>query len=356
MISIEPRRKVSRAARLLTPVIAALAALALAAIPLAFAGAPLGRAYTLMFTGVFGSVFSFTEMLTRATPLIFTGLAAAIAFRAKLWNIGAEGQLYLGAMAAVAVGTGAIGGPGWFLMGLVILAGAAAGALGMLGPAVLRTRFGADEVVTSLLLNFIILIFVQMMLEGPLKDPMGLGWPQSEPILDEAMLPRLMDRMRLHAGLLIALLAALVLHVLLARSSWGFRIRAVGENAAAARHAGIGVNRTLLGVALVSGALAGLAGVSEVAGLKGYLTADLSPGFGYAGIVVAMLAGLSPLGVVLAALFVASVFVGTDSMSRAMGVSSFLADLVVALSLISVLVGGFFTRYRLVWRGKGARA
>jgi len=170
------------------------------------------------------------------------------------------------------------------------------------------------------------------------------------------MLPRLMERMRLHAGLLIALLAALVLHVLLARSSWGFRIRAVGENAAAARHAGIGVNRTLLGVALVSGALAGLAGVSEVAGLKGYLTADLSPGFGYAGIVVAMLAGLSPLGVVLAALFVASVFVGTDSMSRAMGVSSFLADLVVALSLISVLVGGFFTRYRLVWRGKGARA
>ncbi len=356
MIVIEPRQRVPRAARLLTPVIAALAALALAAIPLAFAGAPLPAAYGQMFTGVFGSLFAFTEMLTRATPLIFTGLAAAIAFRARLWNIGAEGQLYLGAMAAVAVGTGAIGGPGWLLMGLVIVAGAAAGALGMLGPAVLRTRFGADEVVTSLLLNFIILIFVQMMLEGPLKDPMGLGWPQSEPIVDEAMLPRLIERMRLHAGLLLALGAALVLHLVLARTTWGFRIRAVGENAAAARHAGIGVNRTLLGVALLSGALAGLAGVSEVAGLKGYLTADLSPGFGYAGIVVAMLAGLSPLGVVLAALYVASVFVGADSMSRAMGVSSFLADLVVALSLISVLVGGFFTRYRLAWRKGGVRA
>ena len=124
-------------------------------------------------------------------------------------------------------------------------------------------------------------------------------------------------------------------------------MRAVGENAAAALHAGIGVKRTLMGAAIVSGALAGLAGVSEVAGLKGYLTADLSPGFGFTGIVVAMLAGLSPIGVVISAVFIASVFVGADTMSRAMGVSSFLADLVVALSLISVLIGGFIARYRI---------
>ncbi len=352
MISIEPRQQISRGMRIAIPIIAALMALMLAAIPLAFAGAPILSAYGQMFTGVFGSIFSFTEMLTRATPLIFTGLAAAFAFRARLWNIGAEGQLYLGAMAAVAVGSGAIGAPAFVMVPLVLLAGALAGGIGMLGPAVLKTRFGADEVVTSLLLNFIILIFVQMMLEGPLKDPMGLGWPQSEPIIDAATLPRLVSRMRIHAGLLVALVMALVLHVVLGKTVWGFRIRAVGENAAAARHAGIAVNKTLLGVAMVSGALAGLAGVSEVAGLKGYLTADLSPGFGYAGIVVAMLAGLSPLGVVLAALYVASVFVGADSMSRAMGVSSFLADLVVSLSLICVLIGGFFARYRLVWHRK----
>ena len=127
-------------------------------------------------------------------------------------------------------------------------------------------------------------------------------------------------------------------------------MRAVGENVAAARHAGIPVGRTLLSVGLVSGGLAGLAGASEVAGLKGYLTADLSPGFGYAGIVVAMLAGLSPLGVVAAALFIAAVFVGADSMSRALGVSSYLADLVVALALLCVLVGGFVARYRIVRR------
>ena len=186
------------------------------------------------------------------------------------------------------------------------------------------------------------------MLEGPLKDPMGLGWPQSSPILDQGMLPPLMERMRVHSGLVIAVVCALIAQFMLARSVWGFKLRAVGENVFAARHAGIKVNRTILGAALISGALAGMAGVSEVAGLKGYLTSDLSPGFGYAGIIVAMLAGLSPIGVVISALFIASVFVGADSMSRAMGVSSYLADLVVSTSLLCVLIGGFFGRFKLV--------
>ena len=347
MIRIEPRDAPSRALTIGVPVISAAFALLLAAVPLAFAGANIIEAYGQMFRGIFGSMFAFTEMLTRATPLIFTGLAATMAFRAKLWNIGAEGQLYLGAMAAVAVGTGLIDAPGFIMIPIILIAGAAAGAAGMAGPAYLKTRFGADEVVTTLLLNFIILIFLQMMLEGPLQDPLGLGWPQSAPIVDQGLLPKLMPRMRIHSGLIIALLAAVAAHIMLSKSVWGFKLRAVGENAAAALHAGIGVKRTLMGAAIVSGALAGLAGVSEVAGLKGYLTADLSPGFGFTGIVVAMLAGLSPIGVVISAVFIASVFVGADTMSRAMGVSSFLADLVVALALISVLLGGFVARFRI---------
>mgnify|MGYP006279752197 FL=1 len=350
MIRIEPRFAPSRTLRLAVPALAAATALLLAAVPLALAGADVVRAYGLMLQGTVGSVFTVTETLTRATPLILTGLAAAVAFRAKLWNIGAEGQLYLGALAAVVVGGGAIDAPAWILAPLVALAGAAAGAVGMAVPTWLKTRLGVDEVVTTLLLNFVILLFVQMMLEGPLKDPMGMGWPQSVPVVPAAELPPLVERMRVHAGLLVGLAAAVVAAVALARTVWGFRVRAVGENAAAARHAGIPVARTLLSVGIVSGGLAGLAGASEIAGLKGYLTADLSPGFGYAGIVVAMLAGLSPLGVVAAATFVAAVFVGADSMSRALGVSSYLADLVVALSLLCVLVGGFVARYRIVRR------
>ena len=183
----------------------------------------------------------------------------------------------------------------------------------MLILAFLKLRFGADEVVTTLLLNFVVLLFVQMMLEGPMKDLMGLGWPQSEPIIDEAVLPQLITRMRLHVGLIVGLIAAFVLWLVMKKTVLGFEIRAVGE----------------------------------VVGLRGYLTADLSPGFGYAGIVVAMLTGLSPLGVIAAAFFVASVFVGADSMSRATGVSNYLADLIVALSLLCVLVGGFFMRFKV---------
>lgn len=349
---IEPRQNLSKTLLIAVPILSSIAALLLAAIPISFAGANVLQAYQEMFIGVFGSVFSISEMLTRATPLIFTGLAAALAFRARLWNIGAEGQLYLGALLSVVVGTGYFDLPPLLLMPMIILCGAMAGAAGMAVPTLLKVRFGADEVVTTLLLNFVILIFIQMMLEGALKDPMGLGWPQSSPIVEEAMLPQLLPRMRVHSGLIIAVFCAVIVHFMLSRTVWGFRVRAVGENSVAAGYAGIPVNRSLFMVAIFSGALAGLAGVSEVAGLKGYLTADLSPGFGYTGIVVAMLAGLSPLGVVLAALFIASVFVGADSMSRAMGVSSYLADLVVALSLLSVLIGGFVTRFRVVWSQK----
>jgi len=353
MIRIEPRESPSRWWTLGIPVMSALLALLLAAIPLAAAGANIFVAYGQMFKGIFGSTFAFTEMLTRATPLIFTGLAATLAFRAKLWNIGAEGQLYLGAMAAVAVGTGLIDAPGFILIPIILITGAMAGAAGMVGPAYLKTRFGADEVVTTLLLNFIILIFLQMMLEGPLKDPMGMGWPQSSPIVDNGILPQLIPRMRVHWGLIIALAMAVFAQIMLSKSVWGFKLRAVGENAAAALHAGIGVKRTLMSAAIISGAMAGLAGVSEVAGLRGYLTADLSPGYGYTGIVVAMLAGLSPVGVVISALFIASVFVGADTMSRAMGVSSYLADLVVAMSLICVLIGGFVARFKITRTNKG---
>ena len=166
MIRIEPRNTNSAIFSYGVPILSALVALILASIPLWFAGAPVLVSYVEMAKGVFGSKFAFSEMLTRATPLMFTGLAAALAFRAKLWNIGAEGQLYLGAMAAVAVGTGVLVAPAFILVPIIILFGCAAGSVGMVVPAFLKTRYGADEVVTTLLLNFIILIFLQYMLEA----------------------------------------------------------------------------------------------------------------------------------------------------------------------------------------------
>ncbi len=344
---LEVRGEVPLALTVLAPAGAIVLALMLTAIPLLWAEVPVLRAYGLIFEGALGSRFALTETLARATPLIFTGLAAAVAFRAKLWNIGAEGQLYVGALSAVAIGSGIFAASPFVMIPLVLVAGALAGALLMLIPTLLKLRLGVDEVVTTLLLNFIVLLFVSMMIEGPMKDPMGMGWPQTEPIIEQAALPKLIAKTRVHAGLLLALLAGAAVWVLVQRTTWGLEMRAVGANPAAARFAGMPVGRVVLRVGLLSGALAGLAGVGEVAGLKGYLTLDLSPGFGYSGIVVAMLAQLNALAVIAAALFVAVVFVGADFMSRSIGVSSYLANLIVATSLLTMLLASLATRYRI---------
>ncbi|MEZ5631281.1 MAG: ABC transporter permease [Burkholderiaceae bacterium] len=348
---LEKRPQVSHAALLLAPVLAVAFTLAVSGLLVLWAGAPVGRTYVLLAQGAFGSVFALTETLTRAVPLILTGLAAAVAFRAHLYNIGAEGQLYAGALAAVAVG-GLHGGTGlewspYLLFPLMMLAAALAGALWLLGPALMKARLGVDEVVTTLLLNFVMLLLVSALLDGPMKDPMAMGWPQSVALQGDLELAKLVPQTRLHTGLLWALALALLVLGLMARTVAGFRIRAVGANARAAAFAGVPVTRTVVLVALLSGGLAGLAGAIEVAGRTSYVTLDMSPGYGYSGIVIAMLAGLNPLGVVAAAIFVAGVLVGADSMSRAVGVPTYLADVIVATSLLAVLVAALFTQYRV---------
>jgi len=348
---LEKRTHNSTSAMLLAPLGALLFTLLISALLVLWAGAPVGQTYALLLQGGFGSVFALSETLTRAIPLMLTGLAAAVAFKARLFNIGAEGQLYVGALAAVAVG-GLHGGSGFdlppvLLFVLMLLAAALAGALLLLGPALLKARLGVDEVVTTLLLNFIVLLLVSLMLDGPMKDPSAMGWPQSVALHGELELAKLIPQTRVHSGLLWAIALAVALWALMKYSVLGFDIRAVGANARAAAFAGVSVNRTVLLVALLSGGLAGLAGAIEVAGRTGYLTLDMSPGYGYSGIVIAMLAGLHPLGVVLGSVLVAGVQVGADSMSRVVGVPTYIADVIVATALISVLVATLLTQYRI---------
>lgn len=345
---LERRASIPIGLAIAAPLVAVIAALAIAGVLIAAAGVNPLDAYARMLTGAFGSRLSITETLTRTTPLILTGLAAAVAFRARLWNIGGEGQFYLGALTVAALGSaGGLGLPGPCATIVLMIAAAFAGAVLLLGPILLRLRFGVDEVVTTLLLNFIVLLFVSMMIEGPLKDPMAFGWPQSMAVDPGAMLAKLVPRTRLHIGLVIAIALAALVWVMQARTVFGMTTRAAGLNPTAATFAGISLPRTLIAVACLSGALAGLAGAIEVMGLKGYVTTDLSPGYGYSGIVVAMLAGLHPIGVVAAALFVAVIFVGADAMSRALGVPTFIADVIVAISLLTMLVSLLFVSYRV---------
>ena len=347
---LEPKLAPSLAVTLLFPLAAIATTLVLTSMLVLVAGASPLSVFYLVAKGAAGSQFALMETLTRATPLIFTGLAIAVAFRAKLWNIGAEAQLYIGGVVTVVLGTGTLPLPSVVLIPVIMVAVMAAGALLLLGPAVLKTRFGVDEVVTTLLLNFIVLLFVSMLLEGVLKDPMGLGWPQSQKVIAEAQLPRLIQGKRLHYGFVIAVVSAVLIWVVMKKTVLGYEMRAVGHNPEGARFVGILVNRTLMKTALLSGGLAALAGFSEVSGLKGNLTLDLSPGYGYTGIVVAMLAMLNPLGVIASAIFVAGIFVGADAMSRAAKVPSYIADVMVATSLLTMVVAILLTRFRIRWR------
>jgi ABC-type uncharacterized transport system permease subunit len=346
-VRLERREYVPLLLRIAAPVGAVLSALLISAALIALTKVPVTDAYRQLAVAAFGSRLSLTETLLRATPLIFTGLSVAVAFRAQLWNIGAEGQLYMGALAAAAVGSAFDSPPSGLIIPLALLVGGLAGMATLLGPVALRLRFGVDEAITGLLLNFIVLLFVRMMLEGAMRDPLAFGWPHSVPVDPNAMLANLIAGSRLHVGFLIAIGIAFAIWIIQTRTVLGFEGRAAGLNSSAANFAGVSLPWVMIKVGVMSGGLSGLAGAVEVIGVKGFVTTDLSPGYGYTGIVVAMLAGLHPLAVILAALFVASIFVGADGMSRSTGIPSFIADVIVAISLITMLLALLITNYRV---------
>jgi ABC-type uncharacterized transport system permease subunit len=303
---------------------------------------PLDAAYAY-FVQPLTREFTLLEVLNRATPILFTGTAVAIAFRAGYWNIGVEGQLLMGAVAAAGIGQLAEGWPTLLVLPLMIGGGALAGAAWALVPALLRVRMGIDEVVTTLLLNPVALLVVQGLLHGPWKDP-ETGFPESPRIAEAAEFPQLSDfipligRSRLHLGFVIAVVVIVIAWYMLSRTATGLRVRAVGLSPRGARFAGIKVERTLLRVALISGAIAGIAGVSEVAGIQFRLTEGVSPGFGYTGVVVAMLGGLTMPGVLLAGLLLGDLSVGATSAVRSLQIPSQVGD-VVQGTLLLVVVG-----------------
>ncbi|MBZ9893173.1 MULTISPECIES: ABC transporter permease [unclassified Mesorhizobium] len=344
MFRLEVRSSTPAWFNLALPLLAIGAALVLCSGLIALAGAGVLESYGVMFTASLGDSYAITETLVRAAPMIFTGLAVAVAFRAKFWNIGAEGQLLAGAVASCFVG--AIPMPGPLAMLLMAVAGAAAGAAVALVPATLRVKFKVDDVVSSLLLNSVIYYALMALIEGPWKDSFS-GYPISPPIEDSANFPVLIEGTRLHLGVIVALIAAPLIWFLIVRTTLGFQIRVTGENPEAARYGGINVQRVLLSTALLSGALAGLAGVGEVGGVHFQVMSDISPGYGYSGIVVAMLARLNPLGVVPAAIFLAAVMTGAEAMSRATGVPAFLSDVIQGTALLAMLVALLFTAYRI---------
>lgn len=289
---------------------------------------------------------SFLEVLVKSTPLIFTGIAVTVAFVAGYYNIGAEGQLYAGALAAAWLGTVLGGVPTPIAILLMVLGGFVAGVLWALVPALLRVYLKVDEVVTTLLTNSIILFIISAILNGPWRDPQS-GWPQSPEIAENTRLPQLVARSRLHFGFVLALMAVAIVWFMLTRTSFGLKLRAVGLGKEGARFAGIHVERTMLVAALISGGIAGIAGYVEVAGIQYHLIGELSPGYGYTGIIIATMGGLNALGAAGSALFFGLVETGAQTVSRALGVPIYLGEVTQATMLLVILGMFLLQRYRI---------
>jgi simple sugar transport system permease protein len=340
--------------RTIIPILAIPVTFLLTTIFLLWANANPLQAYYYFLISPLSSQVSALEVLVKATPLLLTGAAVAFAFSAGYWNIGAEGQLYAGAMAGAWLGMILKGVPAVVGIPLMLIGGFTAGMLWALIPALLKVRLKVDEVVTTLLLNSVVLFLISFFLNGPWRDPVSM-WPQSPEIDPGTVFFKLVPRSRLHIGFIIALVVLALEWFVLKRTSFGMRMRAVGLGKDAARFAGVNVNRTILTAALVSGGIAGLAGVGEVAGIHFHLIESISDGLGYSGIIIATLGGLNPIGVGLAAFFIGLIDTGAQTVSRAMGIPIYLGTVVQATLLLVTLSLFVLQNYRITRRSPSER-
>jgi len=345
-IVLEKRQHVSRIVRVLVPVLSLVFALVFGAILLLLSGVDPFAAYAAMARGAFGDSHALAETLVKAIPLMLTGLGVSIAFRMLFWNIGAEGQLAMGGLAATGVALYASDLlPGWSVVPAAVVLGMVAGALWAAIPAVLRAYLQVNETITTLMMNYIAIYLVSHMYHGPWRDPEGYGFPGTARFPEVAWLPRFYARA--HAGLVFALIAAAVLWFVLQRTKWGFELRITGQNPEAARYIGISIPRLILVAMLVSGALCGLAGVCEVTGVMRRLQEGLTVGYGYTAIIVAWMSQLNPWGVLLVAFLLAGLLVGGDQIQMAMGLPAAMGLVLQGALLFPMLGGSLFAEYKL---------
>lgn len=328
------------------PVLAILLALVVSSsLILVVGGQPL-VAFQALFLGAFGRTSRMAETLVKATPLMLAGLGMCVAFTCRVWNIGAEGQLYMGALAATGVGVYLPVSSKFIAIPVMLIVSFLAGGVWAAIPGWLKGRFGVSEIITTIMMNYIAISLVSYMVHHPLRDPGGY-LPQSSPLAAAAKLPVMLVRTRLHIGLLFGIIGAVALYLVLIRTTLGYQIRVVGHNPYAARYGGMHVGRIIFTSMLLSGGFAGLAGMVEIAGVHHKLIEGISPGYGYTAIVVALLSYLNPLAVILISILFAGLMVGADAMQRAAGLPAALAYVVQGLVVLCVLGSEYFVKRKL---------
>jgi simple sugar transport system permease protein len=347
MLRLEARAEPSRLMRWLSPLLAAVLTLCAGLAIFAALGKDPVEGLRLFLVNPLKDLYGLSELLLKATPLMLCAIGLAVGFRANIWNIGAEGQFMLGAVGATGIALHFHDSESALLLPAMVLAGAAAGAAWAAIPALLKTRFNANEILVSLMLVYVAQLFVSWLVFGPWKDPDGFNFPQTAMFADAALLPALLADTRLHVGLLLALAALVAGHAFMNRSYAGFRMRVAGEAAEAARYAGFSASRTVWIGLLCGGAAAGIAGMCEVAGPMGQLTDKLSLGYGFAAIIVAFVGRLHAFGIFLASLLMALLYIGGEQVQQYMNLPSSIALVFQGLLLFFLLGADVFIHYRL---------
>lgn len=308
------------------------------------------EATRLIFVEPFLDPFSRSEILVKGAPLVLIAIGLSLGFRAGIWNIGAEGQFIIGALAGGAVALAFYDVPGLWLMPLMALAGAAGGAAWGMIPALLKIRFNANEILVSLLLVYVAELLLSALVSGPLRDPDGFNFPESRLFHDSATPPMLIEGTRVHAGVAVALGAVVLFHVLLQRHLLGFRVKLYGQAPRAARFAGFSENRLIAMCLGVSGALAGLAGAFEAAGPVGQLVPSLSLGYGFTAIIVVFLGRLHPVGILFAAMIMALTYIGGEAAQIALNLPAAAISVYQGMLLFFLLSMDVLVNYRVAWR------
>jgi simple sugar transport system permease protein len=336
--------------RIGTSLLLILVAFVLTGFLIYFSGYDPVSAFANLLYGAFGNKPGFSNTLVRYSPLLFAGLGVAVAFKCGVWNIGAEGQLYMGALGSTIVGLKFGFLPTWLHLPFAVLTGFVFGGVWGLIAGALKAKLQINEIISTLMMNFIAIWFVAYMVHFPLRSPTAYN-PITPAVLASARLPRPIAGTPIHSGIFLGLVLAIVLYVIIEKTSFGYSLKASGISQEAARYGGVPVERTIMLVMFLSGGLAGLGGMGEVLGFRYYLMENISLDFGYIAIAVALLAGLHPLGVIITALFFGGLVNGASYMQHTVGISSTLIRVtqgaVVLFVALGPFVGELFSRFRL---------
>lgn len=344
---LEKRREPSRTMLYLTPVAAVVLTMVVGAIIFSLIGYDGLGAVREIFLTPFTNPYKWQDLGVKAAPLIIIGVGLSIAYRANVWNIGAEGQYIMGGLAATGVALATHGMGGWWTLPLMLVAGVIGGAAYAAIPALLRTRLNVNEILTSLMLTYASVQLIYYLVRAPWKDPMGMGFPQTKRFAAEALLPNIIPGTIVHAGVPIAIIVALVAWFIMSRSVFGYQMRVVGAAPHAARYGGFSENKTIWLALLVSGGLAGLAGMLEVAGPFQRMVPGFPTNYGFTAIIVAFLGRLNPLGVIFAGIVMAVTFVGGEVAQTSIGLSNSATGVFQAMMLFFLLAGDILVRYRI---------